>query len=367
MILARYLTREVMVTLSTVMAALLLVFLSQQVVRYLNYVAVGKIPVNILFTLVGFEIPYLAALLLPLALYLGVLMAFGRAYADREMVVMNLSGYGKRHLFQLISIFSLGVAIVVLFLMLWVNPVISTERQQLLEGQGEASHLLQTLMPGRFQASADGRQVIYAEQLSRDHQHAENVFIARADSQASDTSQANFTIVRARQGHQLWDEMTHSLFFVTTHGYRYDGSPGRNDYRLIQFQKYAVRIPDERVQISHLADEAMTSAALWQHYQDPKRAAELQWRLSIGFSALFLGLLAIPLSMMQVKYGRYQMLLPSILIYVIYINLLFVARRWLEQGKVPVGVGMWWVHALMLVLLMGMQLNSMKRWRGRPV
>jgi lipopolysaccharide export system permease protein len=356
-----------MVTLSTVMAALLLVFLSQQVVRYLNYVAVGKIPVNILFTLVGFEIPYLAALLLPLALYLGVLMAFGRAYADREMVVMNLAGYGKRHLFQLISLFSLGVAVLVLFLMLWVNPVISTERQQLLEGQGEASHLLQTLMPGRFQASADGRQVIYAEQLSRNHQRAENVFIARAVSQESDTSKANFTIVRARQGNQLWDEATHSLFFVTTQGYRYDGSPGQNDYRLIQFKKYAVRIPDERVQISHLADEAMTSAALWQHYQDPKRAAELQWRLSIGFSALCLGLLAIPLSMMQLKYGRYQMLLPSILIYVIYINLLFVARRWLEQGKVPVGVGMWWVHVLILMLLIGMQLRSIRRWRGRSV
>ena len=66
MIISRYLAREVMIAVLAIITILLLAFLSQQVVRYLNYVAVGKIPTNVLFELVSFEIPYLLAVLLPL-------------------------------------------------------------------------------------------------------------------------------------------------------------------------------------------------------------------------------------------------------------------------------------------------------------
>jgi lipopolysaccharide export system permease protein len=44
-------------------------------------------------------------------------------------------------------------------------------------------------------------------------------------------------------------------------------------------------------------------------------------------------------------------LLPAILIYIVYANLLWIARRWVEQGVTPVAIGMWWVHGLMLLLI----------------
>ena len=64
-------TKEVLNTLLAVVLILILAFLSQQIVRYLNYVAMGKIPTSVLVRLVAFEVPYLFALLLPLGLYLG--------------------------------------------------------------------------------------------------------------------------------------------------------------------------------------------------------------------------------------------------------------------------------------------------------
>ena len=70
MIISRYLLKEVCITLLVVTFVLLLVFLSQELVRYLNYIAAGKLAVNMLLRLLGFEIPYLLALLLPLVLHL---------------------------------------------------------------------------------------------------------------------------------------------------------------------------------------------------------------------------------------------------------------------------------------------------------
>src|SRR5207244_11430307 len=38
--------------------------------------------------------------------------------------------------------------------------------------------LFRSLIPGRFQATPDGRHVMYVEKLSRDRQRAENIFMA---------------------------------------------------------------------------------------------------------------------------------------------------------------------------------------------
>ena len=122
MIISRYLTREVLITLLSVTLVLLLAFLSQQVVRYLNYVAVGKIPTTVLVQIVSFEIPYLTAFLLPLGLFLGILLAYGRLYANHEMSIMQLYGFGFKRIFRLTLFIASTVASIILVLMLWVNP-----------------------------------------------------------------------------------------------------------------------------------------------------------------------------------------------------------------------------------------------------
>jgi lipopolysaccharide export system permease protein len=43
-----------------------------------------------------------------------------------------------------------------------------------------------------------------------------------------------------------------------------------------------------------------------------------------------------------------------LLVFFIYFNLLSVGKAWLEQGKVPGSVGLWWVHALMLSFALAM-------------
>ena len=225
MIIARYLTREVVNTLLAVTIVLLLAFLSQQVVRYMNYVAIGKIPTNVLLELVSFEAPYLLAILLPLGLYLGVLLAYGRLYADQEMTVLQMAGYSSRRLLGLTGYIALAVFAVILVLMLWVNPWISAKRQQLMNSGEATVHLIQTLIPGRFQASPDGKHVMYVEKLSRDRMRAQNVFLAEQRKNPDAEMQNSWSLVVANQGYQVKDKQSNDQLFVTEDGYRYEGIP----------------------------------------------------------------------------------------------------------------------------------------------
>lgn len=362
MIISRYLRREVVNTLLAITFILLLAFLSQQVVRYLNYVAVGKIPTSVLLELVSFEVPYLLSFLLPLGLYLGVLLAYGRLHADNEMAIMQMCGFGLRRLLSVTMLMASSVALIVCCLMLWVNPWISAKRQQVMASDEATLHLIQTLMPGRFQVSPDGNHVMYVEEMSRDHTRAQNVFLAQAKKKNDDAEQTSWTLVFSDEGYQVQDKESDDQFFVTTDGYRYEGVPGQNDYKIIQFRKYAVRIPQANKHILHQEDESLSTWELLRDYANPKYAAELQWRLSVALSALVLAMIAIPFSSVRPRQGRYFMLLPAVITYIFYINLLFLARRWVEQGAVPVILGMWWVHISAILLVLMALFYKQRKW-----
>jgi lipopolysaccharide export system permease protein len=356
MIIFRYLTKEIFQTLFAVTFVLLLIFLSNQLVRYLSYAASGKIPASILLQLMGLEIPYLLAVLLPLGLYLGILLTYGRLYSDNELRVMQAYGLSTGKLIAITGSFALMIMMIVIVLTFWVNPLIASQKDKLIAKGISTQNLFDSLMPGRFQLSGDDKRVIYVEQVSRNHKEARNIFVAEQKN-------TSWAVLSAASGYQMRDPRTHDRFVVATEGYRYEGTPGLLDYKIIQFKKYAIRVPNPEFHSERQLEEAIPTSTLWKNNFNPKNAAELQWRISLPLSLLLLAMFAIPMSHISPRQSRYAQILPAILIYVIYVNLLFVARDWVEHDYLPPIVGMWWVHGLFLGVIMLFVFVQTKMWQ----
>lgn len=353
MIISRYLVKEVCYALLAVTFVLLLIFLSNQLVRFLSYAASGKIAANVLLQIMGFEISFLLALLLPLGLYLGIISTYGRLYADNELRAMQAAGLGTQKLVQLMAILALIVMVVVMALTLWINPYIASVKDKLVAQGVAAGNVINNLMPGRFQLNSDENRVFYVESIARNHREARNLFVAEQKKATPDGTGNAWIVLSAAEGYQMTDPVSKDKFVVAVDGYRYEGTPGQNAYKIIQFKKYAVRLPDQTMEMQHQAQEMIPTAVLWQHYfENPRNAAELQWRISMPLSAFLLALLAIPLSYVRPRQSRYAQLFPAILIYVIYVEMLFVARDWVEQKTLSIGLGLWWVHGILIVLIM---------------
>ena len=60
--------------------------------------------------------------------------------------------------------------------------------------------------------------------------------------------------------------------------------------------------------------------------------------------ALVLTLIAVPLSRLRPRQGRYARVGFAIVVYFVYSNLLYAAKAWLEKGDLSPAVGVWWVH-----------------------
>jgi lipopolysaccharide export system permease protein len=351
MLIFRYLLKEVFTTLVALTAILLLIFMSNQVVIYLNRAASGGIPGMLIMQLMILELPMFLSLLLPFGFYLALLLAYGRLYADQEMTVLQACGYGYPQLLKHSLIMASAVALVTA-LMVFESPKIAYERASLLQTTGPKT-LIQTIMPGRFRALSGGQQVFYVDEMDPEHTHAKHIFIAR--------------LLHGKEKPQ-WDVLWASRAFVATDangedaiiledGKKYQGQPGLADYQIAQFERYQARLPHPVVVVKDDIRTVPFRDLLSWNQHNRQKAAELQWRCSIPLMVFVLTLVAVPLSRVNPRAGKYARLLPAIILYILYANFMFIARDWLAAGKLPLWMGLWWLHLLVASIGIGLGLK----------
>jgi len=101
---------------------LLIILLSNEFVHYLSHAASGKLTAHAVLQLMTLEIPELLGLLLPLGLFIGILLAYGRLYVDSEMTVLFACGISRVRLIMITLSFSAVIMILVAAIMLFVEP-----------------------------------------------------------------------------------------------------------------------------------------------------------------------------------------------------------------------------------------------------
>ena len=362
MILFRYFAKEIYVTLLAVTGVLLLIFIGNQVIHFLQIAAEGKIATDLLIHIITLQIPYFIGLLLPMGVFFGVLFALSRMYVDNEMVALFAAGLDKTRLYSMIMTVVAVIAVAAGVLTLWVNPIVAVKRDYYTSGHGSHS-IFDMVFPGRFQSALNDSVVFYVESMANDQARVKNFFMAeRPQKNATDSELGNGWAVISAQDAQQEVLPDGNRYVVASNGYRYQGIPGEKDYFLVKFKRYGVKIPQLAPALTTADVQAKSTFSLFltSRYIHGDMA-ELQWRFSIPIATLLLGLLAIPLSRVNPRQGRYAQFIPAVLICLIYVNMLFVTRAWVGRGTLSPWIGMWSVHViLLLAILIGIWYD----WRG---
>jgi lipopolysaccharide export system permease protein len=346
LIVFRYLSREVLITLSAVSAVLLVITMSGRFVKFLAQAASGQLDPGSLFLIMGFRLPGFLQLILPLGLFLGILLAYGRLYLESEMTVLSATGMSQQRLLGMTMAPALLVALLVAWISLSLAPKGALQFQLLLNQQ-DAMTEFDTLVPGRFQELNDGSRVTYTEQLSDDRANLGGVFISEKRFGVNKKDRG-ISVLVAEKGRQEVRK-DGNRYLILENGYRYDGSPGMADYRAIKYETYGVMLPKPEISEEVTDRDAMTTSSLFGN-PDLKAVAELQWRLSLPLLVFIVTLMAVPLSRVNPRQGRFLKLLPAILLYMAYLTMLISARGALEKGNLSPLLGMWWVHGLFLAI-----------------
>jgi len=337
-ILDRYVLREVAVTWVAVTGVLLAILVSNQLARILGLAASDGLPQQVVMTLIGLTSIQNLTVLMPIGILLAVMMALGRLYHDSEMAAVRACGSGPERLFVPVMLLAAMVAAGLAWLAFDVAPAaygkaMNLKREALRDAQ------FGQLEPGKFRTFAGGAAVFYAERAD-DAGVLYNVFIERRQGDQAEIA------VAGRAIHKIEDDGRLHVIILFD-GERYDGVPGETTFRKLRFAEHGIpiRIPDPDA--GRQRPEAKTTAELLAS-TDPKDQSELQWRVSLPFMVLLLAFLAVPLSALKPREGRYARIAVAILVYFAYANLIATVRIWIEKGQLDPAFGLWWVHLLLL-------------------
>jgi len=354
-ILDRYIFREIAMTWLGVTMVLLVILLTNQFARVLGDVAKGKLPKDAAFDVIGLSAAQYLTVLVPIGLFLSVMLALGRLYRDSEMPAMMACRVGPSGIYRPLLGLLFPLALAVAWLAIEGAPKALTAVDRIgAEARREVD--LASIEPGRFTVFGPDEAVVYGESVTSDGE-MRGVFMQRM------VDGGRVEVVVASRGEQVESDDPNTRLLVLHNGRRYEGKPGTSQFRVVEFAEHGIPYELPSLEPTDPRPRAMTFAALMQS-DDLEHIAELQWRIGIPLSTIVLAFLAVPLSKSRPREGRYGRLAIGLLVFIVYLNMLSAAQSWIEQGTLSPRLGLWWVHAAMLligVLLLAYQNGWHKR------
>jgi lipopolysaccharide export system permease protein len=340
-IFQRSLLREFGQLALAVFATLFAITLTTQLIRFLGQAAGGKVQTESVLALLGFSALNYLPVLLSLTLFVTVLMTLSRSYRDSEMVIWFGSGLSLTAWIRPVLVFAAPLVLLIAALSLFLSPWAidkSEDYRRQMETRDDASRVA----PGIFREAGSADRVFFVEAVAGDETNVQNVFIAQM-------RQGKLAIMTSKRGYRE-AAPNGDRFVVLLNGRRYDGTPGTPEYKVMDFERYAIRVETRDPQGEQSSTKALPTFALLRDRTNGN-LAELLWRIGLPLSALTLALLAIPLSFVNPRASRSMNLIFALLTYMVYSNLISIAQAWVSQGRLSFTTGWWVVHAAMFLVL----------------
>ncbi len=339
-IITTYLSREIIKTSAATMLVLYIILMSNALGRVLADIADGDIPRQALWPVMLSQSVNMLVLLLPISFFLGTIFTFGRMYKDHEIVVMNACGIGYRDFYKAVAIVLLPLLLLTSYASLSLNAKMQSNARAIID-QENNQHEFHQIKPGQFNQSEAGDTVFFMETLSADKLELQDVIIGQTDRDA-------MILETAKSGRQQLDEQSGDLFLVVGPGQRVEGVAGQKNFKIIDYDRHGILVKKQnKATDSRVRSIEKTVAELWTSKRIRDRV-ELQWRITIPVLLTVLALLAVPLSYIAPRQGRFGKVGIALLVYIAYLNLIVVTRAQLEAGTIPMIVNFWWVHLLFI-------------------
>jgi len=376
-IIDRYLARELLVSFVAATAILLLVSIGGTVADLLNKIARGRIPAELLFSLIGLRTIDALTLLAPLAVFIGVQLAYGRLYRESEMAVFAASGLPVTGLLRPLALLAVPLALAMALISFWLAPAAVRLSQNLIL-QANRSLIIAGLEPGKFVELPNGDGMMYVEGMSADGIQFKKMFVASERAVGIDKKTADaatkaadapvrINVITAADGELYHDVNGAERYLGLNNGFRVEGFVGQDNYRLLRYARNDVKLTDSEPDASTDAVKRAAPTADLLRSEDLVQRTELHWRLAAPISTLVLILLALPLSKSSPRQPRYAGLIIAGLSWAIYYAGMNIARNQLVTGKMSFALGMWVVHIPVLLIALYLLWYSQQLPRPKPI
>ncbi len=325
--------------LATVLIALLILLL-ERMLRLLDLAFNSSNAFSILFQMLGNLIPHYMGMALPVAFFVGILVAFNRMSKDSELDVFQAAGIGLVRAWRPVLLLAVVLSLLSFVVTGYLQPLGRYAYRSLVSFVTQSS-VTAGLEAGAF-VHVNGMTILVTR-MAADRQQFENVFIhtTEDDGATVDFTARAAALARVGQGDAPIISLADGTRVTT---------PNEGSSTVLTFEQFQTplgkknsgfrRRGDDERELTF--DELLRALSVpWQGISDHEISSEFHGRLVRVLSILFLPCLAIPLSISSGRQRRSSGIAVGLIILIAYNDILQFGGTHTEIGNVSAAIGIW--------------------------
>jgi len=347
--IARYIRRNLFTLFFAIVFIIGLVLFGNQFVMTVQKSIEQGIPFQELLPLVGIKMIRDTSLILSLSLFLAIIITISQLYKNSEAIVMNSLGLSDKHFNAFIQPLVLLCFVIVFFLTNYAVPW-AKQQKNIMEEEVKNASEFSFISEGEFEIFREGDIVFYASESktpdSAGEQSMEEIFIYMY-------KHGKPAIVLASDAKKYTDPISKSTYLSLKDGTQYEGFPGDENRTIANFDSYNLEIISGELQKSLAVYTKIEGKNTLDLIKEGGRYAnaEIQWRLSQPIALLILSVMGVFLGKASPRGGKGINLLVGVIVFILYYNVLLVAKSAIELGQINSIIGLWGVHLFIVILI----------------
>ena len=320
----------------TVIIILLLIVISNMLVRYLTIVSGGTIETNAILKIISLMLPKYIAYLLPISFFVAILLVCGKMFSNNELTIFFGCGNNWLQFLKIILIPAYSFFIIELLLTLLILPKMD-QAYSSFKTTATKTSLINFVQPGKIISFNNDKQVIYTKSIGKNGILYDVFFYQEMKN--------NERIIITASKCYADNKLNKNNFLIFENGYFYKVFPENLAIQKGCFKKMRQFISQEKSITNNLSMDSISTYVLF-NSKNIRYQTELQWRLSFPIAIFIATLIALAFCKLHPRQSRYSKIIPALLVFIIYFNLLSLSKSWINQGILPLWIGLWWVHLI---------------------
>jgi len=345
-----YILRQAALPLLMAIFIALLMLLTERMLRLLDSVLDSSGPLHVLLEMLAYLVPHYVALALPIAFFLGTLLAFSGMHQRNEIYALGSGGLGLHTLLRPVLTLAGFLTLLSLLNAALIQPNARYLYRSLIH---DLSNTAATafLQDGVF-LEADG-YTFMAKEIGHDRTYFSNVFIyedGKAGGSRVITAKEGRIVPTAKPGETILNLIAGEIMRIEPGMWSAARQPGQ-DFDILTFgrMELPINLGAARAFRKRGIDEReLTLVELWSHRHSPmpnvttdEMLAEYNDRLVRILSVFFLPFLAIGFAIAPPRTHRAYNMGLGVLVLIVYNELIRVGKISAADGLAPIMLAQW--------------------------
>lgn len=345
----RYITAALLRPILGVFVVVLVIVLAWYFSRYLADAVVERFTLDAVARLALLRVTLFFDVLIPGAVFLGIILGLGRLQSGFEITAMAAAGLGRRVVVRAVLLVSL-VGLLLVAALTHVYRPWAYQTLYRMEGEMAARVDLSRVESGRFEVG-DREWVFFAER--RDGDALLDVLVHRKLPQYRSLLRARRLVQRT-----LPDGTIALDFIGDVRFYRLEEN---GDTDLVNRARTLTVLLDPPPPVERNRIRRALSFQRLLDASGPLEWGELQWRTLMPLSVVLLALTALPLARINPRSGKASKLITASLVVALYFSVIGTLSDRVDSATIPIWPGLFWVPLVLAPLLV---LRLWHQWRG---